>query len=94
MTTVMAMDARYMESAEPTSSPVQSRDSVISIFSWQYSAQLCARSTRRTRPMRRNRQAPIKAKYDPQTKKKLLGTKKETTSNASQAMTLGPQKPF
>lgn len=33
MTMVMANDARYMDMALPTSMPVQTRDSVVSIFS-------------------------------------------------------------
>jgi hypothetical protein len=62
MTMVMAKDAKYIVTADPTSIPVHTLDSVTSIFSWQYSAQLCARSTSKIRPMSRNRHAPIMAK--------------------------------
>jgi hypothetical protein len=62
MTMVIANEARYMVMADPTSIPVQTRDSATSIFSWQYSAQLCARSTSRMSPMSRNKHAPIIAK--------------------------------
>jgi hypothetical protein len=61
MTMVMAMEARYMLSVDPTSRTCHTRDSVASIWSRQLSAHVCARSTSSTRPSSRNRMAPASA---------------------------------
>jgi hypothetical protein len=62
ITIVIAREAKYIKKADPIKSAVQTLDSVVSIFSWQYSAQLWAKSTRRIRPISRKRHAPISAK--------------------------------
>jgi hypothetical protein len=61
MTIVMAKLPKYMVSVDPMRIPRHIPDSVSSIFSMQYSANVCARSTKRTRPRSRNRIAPANA---------------------------------
>lgn len=94
MTIVMANEPRYIVRAEPTSKTIHVLDSYVSICSWQYSAQWWARSTRRTRPIRRNKHAPITAMYLPQKTKNCSGMNQVKTRSPIQARIFGPQKPF
>ena len=61
MTMVIAIDPRYMDRVEPISKTFQAPESVVSTFSRQYSAQVCARSTNKTSPSSRKRTAPTSA---------------------------------
>lgn len=95
MTIVIAIAATYIPSVEPIKTPLHALESYASICSKQYSAQLCARSTRRTRPSRRKSMAAKNEMYGPQTiRKNDCGIRNDTTIRPSQAMILGPQKPF
>lgn len=94
ITTVMAIDAVYMLRVEPMRRNLQPFESLFSILSRQYSAQVWARSTSKIRPRRTNNIAPAKAKYEPQTWKKVSGMKKVMTTKNSHIRTFGPQKPF
>lgn len=61
MTMVIAMLPKYMLRVEPMRRLRQSFESVSSIFSIQYSAQVCARSTSKIKPRSKNKMAPPKA---------------------------------
>ena len=61
MTMVIARAPKYMLAVEPTSKNCQALDSVASILSKQYSAHVCAKSTKRTKPSNKNSIAPIRA---------------------------------
>src|ERR1700688_3891302 len=84
ITIVMATETAYMPRVEPIRMPLQPRESVASICARQYSAQVCARSTKRIKPRRRKRVAPANEMYFPQTKKNDSGMKNDRTIKASQ----------
>ena len=60
MTIVRAIAAAYIPNVEPIKTPLHARESCASICSKQYSAQVCAKSTKRTNPRRRKSMAEKK----------------------------------
>ena len=61
MTIVIAKLAKYIVAVDPTNMNCQPLDSVASILSRQCSAQVCAKSTNKINPSRRNIIAPTSA---------------------------------